>query len=97
MLQSVFLSAATQLGRVRGQSPSTDTPVEVDSEASESESESKPKRATCKCPNCDEHTEIRGVYMLAPNEEHIEPCMNCNEDISMEYDRENNWTVKLVD
>lgn len=94
MLQSPVLSKASKavkskLDTSHNESDKIDT-------SEENEREPEAEQASCRCPNCDNMTDIEGIYILAPNEEHIEPCSECGVNISMEYDQNGDWTIETV-
>lgn len=95
MLQSPVLSKASEA--VRSKLDRTNQESDTSDSSSDSEDrEPEAEQATCRCPNCEEMTDIEGTYLLAPNEKHIEPCSNCGKNISMEYDDTGEWTIEMV-
>lgn len=95
MLQSPVLSKASKAVRSKLDTSSNKTDT-TNSSPVEDEREPEAEQASCRCPSCDEMTDIEGIYVLAPNEEHIEPCSNCGINISMEYNTSGEWTIKTV-
>lgn len=96
MLQSPVLSKASEAVKSKLDTSSS-TSDKLDSSGDSDDREPKAEQASCRCPNCDEMTDIEGTYVLAPNEEHIEPCSECGMNISMEYDQNGDWTIEIVD